>query len=80
MGIHESHPDTLARLQRARGHLDSVIKMVQDGRGCLEVAQQLQAVCKAVEVAKKAYVGDHIDHCLDRALLSKGRDARGGLA
>ncbi|HXC64875.1 MAG TPA: metal-sensing transcriptional repressor [bacterium] len=80
MGIHETHPDTLARLMRARGHLDSVIRMIQEGQECLAVAQQMQAVSKAISTAKNGYVHDHIDHCFDEALLAKGKDSRASLA
>ena len=62
---HASHPKLSARLKRAEGHLRSVIGMIEDGRPCLEIAQQLQAVEKAVRNAKQALIHDHMDHCLD---------------
>lgn len=71
MTIHKSHPDVIKRLERAAGHLASVIEMLREGRNCLEVAQQLQAVESAIANAKKAFVHDHIDHCLTQA-VSKG--------
>lgn len=63
--IHASHPSVIKRLKRASGHLNSTIAMLVAGRPCLEVAQQLQAVEKAVQQAKKALVQDHLDHCLE---------------
>lgn len=68
MSTHESHPEIIKRLNRAKGHLASIITMLEEGRGCLDVAQQLQAVEKAVTNAKKTLVHDHIDHCLDHAV------------
>jgi hypothetical protein NreA len=65
MKILIAHPDVLKRLKRAQGHLKSIITMLEDGRGCLEIAQQLQAVEKAIINAKKTLVHDHIDHCLE---------------
>ncbi|WP_417261811.1 metal-sensing transcriptional repressor [Celeribacter sp.] len=62
--IHASHPKVVSRLKRAEGHLRSVIAMIEDGRPCLEVAQQLQAVESAIRNAKQALIHDHIDHCL----------------
>ena len=41
--------------------------MLEEQRGCLEVAQQLHAVEKAIGAAKKVLIHDHIDHCLERA-------------
>lgn len=65
MTTHSAHPDVLKRLKRAQGHLKSIITMLEDERGCLEIAQQLQAVEKAITNAKKTLVHDHIDHCLE---------------
>ena len=65
MTTHSAHPDVLKRLKRAHGHLKSIITMLEDERGCLEIAQQLQAVEKAITNAKKTLVHDHIDHCLE---------------
>lgn len=63
--IHASHPAIIARLKRADGHLRAVIDMVETGKPCLEIAQQLQAVEKAIANAKRALIHDHMDHCLD---------------
>ena len=65
---HQSHPDIIKRLKRANGHLESVIGMIEDGKPCLELAQQLHAVEKAIQQAKRVLVQDHIEHCLDDAL------------
>jgi DNA-binding FrmR family transcriptional regulator len=65
MTTHSAHPDVLKRLKRAHGHLKSTIAMLEEQRGCLEIAQQLQAVEKAITNAKKALVHEHIDHCLE---------------
>ena len=63
--VHASHPALIARLKRADGHLRAVIEMIEAGKSCLEVAQQLQAVERAVANAKRVLIHDHIDHCLD---------------
>lgn len=65
MTTHTSHPDIIKRLKRAEGHLKSIIIMLEEERGCLDIAQQLQAVESAIGNAKKALVHDHIDHCLE---------------
>lgn len=66
MTTHNSHPDIVKRLKRAEGHLKSVLIMLEEGRDCLDIAQQLQAVESAVGNAKKTLVHDHIDHCLQQ--------------
>jgi hypothetical protein NreA len=39
--------------------------MLEEGKPCVDVAQQLQAVEKAVTNAKRVLIHDHIDHCLE---------------
>ncbi len=68
MTTHTSHPDIIKRLKRAEGHLKSIVTMLEEGRGCLDIAQQLQAVESAIASAKKTLVHDHIDHCLEHAV------------
>ena len=51
-------PEISARLKRAHGHLAAVIDMLESGRPCLDLAQQLHAVEKAVGNAKKELIKD----------------------
>ncbi len=72
--VHETHPQVVKRLKRAEGHLRNVIGMMESGRSCLELAQQLHAVERAVAAAKKTLIHDHVDHCLSHA-AQDGPDA-----
>jgi DNA-binding FrmR family transcriptional regulator len=66
--IHASHPEVVKRLRRAAGHLQGVIEMIEAGRPCLDIAQQLHAVEAAVANAKRTLIHDHLDHCLDEVV------------
>lgn len=72
--LHETHPGIVKRLKRAEGHLRSIIGMVEQGRECVDIAQQLHAVEKAITQAKRTLVQDHIDHCLEDAVGSKAHN------
>ncbi len=63
--LHRSHKEVVTRLRRAEGHLRNVILMIEGGRGCAEIAQQMHAVIRALECAKGVLIHDHIDHCLE---------------
>ena len=63
-----THTQTKAvinRLSRAIGHLESVKRMVEDGRDCTEVLVQLAAVRSALSGTAKVILKDHLEHCLD---------------
>ncbi|MBU0740588.1 MAG: metal-sensing transcriptional repressor [Alphaproteobacteria bacterium] len=65
---HETHGDIIKRLKRAEGHLRSVTAMIEAGKPCLDIAQQLDAVEKAVRNAKRTLIQDHLDHCLEETV------------
>ena len=70
-GHTHEHTQTKAvvnRLSRAIGHLESVKKMVEDGRDCSEVLVQLAAVRSALNSTAKVILKDHIEHCLVDAI------------
>jgi DNA-binding FrmR family transcriptional regulator len=78
--LHGTHTDVVNRLKRAEGHLRTAIEMIEAKRECLEVAQQLHAIEKAIQNAKKIYIHDHIDNCLEEITGSTARQARNSLA
>ncbi|MGA3158279.1 MAG: metal-sensing transcriptional repressor [Steroidobacteraceae bacterium] len=69
-------PEIHARLKRASGHLLGVIEMLEQERSCMEIAQQLHAVEKAIGNAKKELIKDHIHHCLDDSSDAMPRQVR----
>ena len=52
--LHDSHPAIVRRLRRADGQLQAIIKMIEQGRSCVYIAQQLQAVESAIDNTKIA--------------------------
>ena len=62
--VHENTQAVLNRLSRAIGHLESVRKMVADGRDCREVLIQIAAVRAAITNIGKVILQDHIQHCI----------------
>ncbi|MGE4268524.1 MAG: metal-sensing transcriptional repressor [Deferribacterales bacterium] len=61
-----ANEDIVKRLQRANGHLSKVIEMLIEGDAELNVAQQMQAVSKAVINAKNQYIRNSIDARLEK--------------
>ena len=69
-GHTHSHTQTKAvlnRLSRAIGHLESVKRMVENGRDCTEVLVQLAAVRSALNSTAKVILKDHLEHCINEA-------------
>jgi DNA-binding FrmR family transcriptional regulator len=68
---HTQTKAVLNRLSRAMGHLESVKRMVEDGRDCSEVLIQLAAVRAALTNTGKVILKDHIGHCLVEAVETR---------
>lgn len=73
---HQHHRDVVNRLKRANGHLQTIVTMIDSGRDCTEIAQQMHAVIRALEKAKTVLIHDHIDHCLEQAIGPADRQQR----
>lgn len=67
---HEHTKAVLNRLSRAIGHMESIKRMVEEGRDCSEVLVQLSAVKAAINNTGKVILQDHIEHCLVDAIES----------
>ncbi len=65
---HQNTKAVLNRLSKVIGHLESIKRMVENGRDCSEVLIQLAAVKSAINSTGKVILKDHIEHCIVDAL------------
>jgi len=52
------------RIKRARGQLDGVVRMLEEGRPCEDVVTQLAAVSKALDRAGFAVIASGLRQCV----------------
>jgi DNA-binding FrmR family transcriptional regulator len=64
----------LNRLKTARGHLDAVVRMVEDDTSCPEIMKQLSAVQGSLERASRLVLRNHLETCVAAAMRA-GRTA-----
>lgn len=60
--------NVLNRLKSAAGHLQGIIKMVEDDRYCIDVIKQTQAVQAALEKTNQTILDDHLRTCVTTAI------------
>ncbi len=66
----------LHRLKIAKGHLDRVIRMIEEGDYCIDVIHQSQAVQKALSEADALVLENHLKTCASDAIKKgKGEEA-----
>ena len=73
--IHENSKAVINRMARIIGHLESIKRMVEEGRDCSEVLVQIAAVKSAINNVGKVVLQDHIRHCIVDAVEDNDRQA-----
>lgn len=64
-----NHDEMMKRLRRIEGQARGIQRMLEEGRPCPEVVQQLAALRAAVDRAGLALVTDNLKTCLAAAEL-----------
>jgi DNA-binding FrmR family transcriptional regulator len=70
--VHEKA--VLNRLKTARGHLDAVIRMVEDDTYCPDLMKQLSAVQGSLERASRIVLRNHLETCVAAAMVAGRTD------
>ena len=70
----EHQRNVLNRLKTARGHIDGVIRMVEDDVYCPEVMKQLSAVQGSLERASRLMLRNHLETCVAAAMVAGRTD------
>jgi DNA-binding FrmR family transcriptional regulator len=65
--------DIMVRLRRARGQLDGVIGMIEEGRQCRDVVTQLAAASKALDRAGFRLISHGLRQCLTADPAEQGQ-------
>ena len=74
--MQENKSDIINRLKSARGHLDAVVRMVDEDAYCIDVIHQINAVQAALDKISVAVLDDHMHHCVVEAVRGENPDQR----
>lgn len=66
----DDKPKLLNRLSRVEGQVRGVARMVEEDRYCIDVLTQLQAVRAALSRVEAEMLKDHLNHCIEGAIIS----------
>lgn len=61
-------------LNIAKGQLEGTIKMIDEDRYCLDVADQLMATRSILKKANNLILKNHIDNCVKQAIIDGDND------
>jgi CsoR family transcriptional regulator, copper-sensing transcriptional repressor len=66
----DNKPATVKRLNRIKGQVRGLIRMVEDERYCIDIVTQIGAVRAALRRVEEEILRDHVAHCVDHAIKS----------
>ena len=69
------HNDLLPRLRRIEGQVRGITRMVEGGRYCIDIIQQLTAARKALDQVSLKIMNGHINTCVSDSI--RKREAEG---
>lgn len=67
---HPCHRSQIPRLKRAEGQLRGVIRLIDEGKYCIDILNQLKAAQKALSAVEANILDTHIETCVAEALTS----------
>ncbi len=70
----EHHRSVLNRLKTSRGHLDGIIRMVEEDAYCPDLMKQLSAVQGSLERASRIVLRNHLETCVAAAMAAGRTD------
>jgi CsoR family transcriptional regulator, copper-sensing transcriptional repressor len=70
--LHQNAESVLNRLKTVRGHLDGIIRMVEDDTYCVDVMKQVSAAQASLERVNRIILKNHLENCFSEA-VKQGR-------
>jgi DNA-binding FrmR family transcriptional regulator len=68
----DSVPEALLRLRRIEGQIGGIVRMIEQGRDCDEVIQQLAAARRAMDRAGLRLLSTQLERCMSDAAGEAG--------
>jgi len=60
----------LQALKTSKGQIEAIIKMIEEGRYCVDVSNQIMAAQSLLKKANLLILKQHMSHCVKEAFLS----------
>ena len=68
-----THGENLVALRRIEGHVRGIQKMVEEGKYCVDIVVQIQAVVSSLYRVSEKIFAKHIESCVVSAFSGKSK-------
>lgn len=68
--MNEEKIKALQSLKTSKGQIEGIIKMIEDGRYCIDISNQIVAAQSLLKKANMLILKQHLNHCVKDAFLN----------
>lgn len=74
--MNEEKKKALVSLKTAKGQIEGIIKMLEDGRYCVDISNQIIAAQALLKKANMLILKQHMHHCVKDAVKENKADEK----
>ncbi|HEY8804970.1 MAG TPA: metal-sensing transcriptional repressor [Clostridium sp.] len=68
--MNKDQEQAIQSLKTSKGQIDGIIKMMEDGRYCIDVSNQIIAAQSLLKKANMLILKQHLNHCVKDAFIN----------
>ena len=68
--MNDERKKAMQSLKTAKGQIEGITKMIEDGRYCIDISNQIVAALSLLKKANMLILKQHLDHCVKTAMIN----------
>ena len=68
--MNDERKKAMQSLKTAKGQIEGIAKMIEDGRYCIDISNQIVAAQSLLKKANMLILKQHLDHCVKTAMIN----------
>ncbi|KZL90601.1 metal-sensing transcriptional repressor [Clostridium magnum] len=74
--MNEEKKKSIQALKTSKGQIEGIIKMIEDGRYCIDISNQMVAAQSLLKKANLLILKQHLNHCVKDAFINNSGDEK----
>lgn len=74
--MNEEKKKAIQALKTSKGQIEGIIKMIEEGRYCIDVSNQMVAAQSLLKKANLLILKQHLNHCVKDAFINNSGDEK----
>lgn len=74
--MNEEKRKAIQALKTSKGQIEGIIKMIEEGRYCIDISNQMVAAQSLLKKANLLILKQHLNHCVKDAFINNSGDEK----